>query len=246
MKIVKKLGIIPARFASTRFPGKPLVDIGGQTMIERVYGQAKKSNLDHVVVATDDDRIARAVSAFGGEAILTSVEAANGTDRCREALQKLAYQPDLVVNIQGDEPFIDPEQINKVLELLERDKVEIATLVSPAKTKQEIENPNRVKAVIAKNDRVLYFSRSALPYTRNESEFALENYRIHLGIYGFKGSILEQLAGLEQSALEKAESLEQLRWIENGFDIFALETNERADAVDTPEDLEALRQKFFL
>ncbi len=242
-------GIIPARFASTRFPGKPLIRIGGLSMIERVYRQAEKSVLDHIIVATDDERIEKEVRNFGGEVVMTSSELTSGTDRCREALASLHHKPDIVVNIQGDEPFIDPKQINQVLSLFENPEVDIATLISPALSADEVLNPNRVKAVVSAAGKALYFSRQAVPYINGiskENWHSNHTFYIHLGIYGYRTSVLHELGKLMQSGLEKAESLEQLRWLENGYNIFTAITHERSDAVDTPEDLRALEKKFFL
>lgn len=245
MEIVDKLGIIPARYASTRFPGKPLAIIGGVPMIERVYKQAVKSNLDKVLVATDDERIAECVKGFGGNVVMTNPDLPTGTDRCREALTLSKIKAKIVVNIQGDEPFIDPEQINAIIQLLHGHDVNIATIISPALTIEEIENPNRVKVVTEKNGKALYFSRSPIPFSKNLKD-QVSNYFIHLGIYGFKGATLQELGQLSTSSLELAESLEQLRWLENGYSIYTVKTDERADSVDTPEDLENLEKKFFL
>lgn len=247
MENIQKLGIIPARYGSTRFPGKPLAMIGGKTMIERVYMQAQKANLDKVVVATDDNRIAEAVSGFGGAYVMTDSDLPSGTDRCREAIHQLGVTPEIVVNIQGDEPFIDPEQINQIIALLEQPHVDIATLISPAESEDEVQNPNRVKAVVSKQGKALYFSRAPIPFLRDKKfEEGKNMHHIHLGIYGYKGKILNDLAALEQSALEACESLEQLRWLENDFNIYTDVTQSRADAVDTPEDLIFIEKKFFL
>lgn len=243
MEIVDKLGIIPARYASTRFPGKPLATIGGVPMIERVYKQAVKSNLDKVLVATDDERIADCVKGFGGNVVMTNPDLPTGTDRCREALALSKIKARIVVNIQGDEPFIDPEQINAIVQLLHGHDINIATMISPALTREEIENPNRVKVVTEKNGKALYFSRSPIPYSKNMEDH-ISNYAIHLGIYGFRGATLRELGQLNTSFLERSESLEQLRWLENGYSIYTVKTNERADSVDTPEDLENLEKKF--
>lgn len=246
---MKQLGIIPARFGSTRFPGKPLAIIGGKTMIERVYVQARKSLLDRVLVATDDERIAEVVRDFGGEAVMTDPNLPSGTDRCRAAMDALDSEPDCVVNIQGDEPFIDPGQINQVLELLKQSDVEIATLISPSTSAEEVQNPNRVKAVVDKRGKALYFSRQAIPFLKSahpEKWYLEHTYYIHLGIYGFKPKTLRSITELQQSSLEKAEALEQLRWLENGYQIYTASTAIRADAVDTPEDLKAIEKKFFL
>jgi len=247
--MVKSLGIIPARYGSTRFPGKPLVLIGGVTMIERVYRQAEKSQLDHIVVATDDKRIADTVSDFRGNVVMTDTNHATGTDRCREAFIKLNSKADVVVNIQGDEPFIDPNQINKVVKLLQNSAVQIATLISQAVSEEEISNVNRVKVVVSTKGKALYFSRQAIPYNAPASaNFWKEKYNhyIHLGLYGYRSVVLLELGHLTQSSLEIAESLEQLRWLENGYEIHTAITQERADAVDTPEDLRKIEKKYFL
>lgn len=245
MENVEKLGIIPARYASTRFPGKPLALIGGVPMIERVYRQAMKSDLDRVLVATDDERIATCVRDFGGEAVMTDPLLSSGTDRCREALNSSKINTNLVVNIQGDEPMIDPNQINLVLDLLMNPTVKIATLISQATSQEEVSNQNRVKVTIDKNGKALYFSRLPIPFAKN-GEQKLENYHVHLGIYGFQAATLQALCNLENSALELSESLEQLRWLENGYSIYTAKTIDRADSVDTPEDLEIIEKKFFL
>src|SRR5690554_180862 len=245
MEIVDKLGIIPARYASTRFPGKPLAKIGGVPMIERVYKQAVKSNLDKVLIATDDERIVECVKGFGGNVVMTNPDLPTGTDRCREALELSKIKAKWVVNIQGDEPFIDPEQINDILQLLHGHNVNIATMISPALSIEEIENINRVKVVTGKNGKALYFSRLPIPFSKTMKD-KVSNYFIHLGIYGFTGVVLHELGQLSTSALERSESLEQLRWLENGYSIYTVKTNERADSVDTPEDLEKLEKKYFL
>ena len=239
-----KIGIIPARYASSRFPGKPLADIGGKTMIQRVYEQAQKTHLDQVIVATDDDRIANEVKAFGGEYIMTSPELASGTDRCRAALMNLDMEADWVINIQGDEPFIDPEHINCLINLLERG-AEIATLITPSQDIEEIQNPNRVKVVRSINGKALYFSRSTVPFDRDQS-IKTQDYFIHLGIYGYQADVLMEIGQLEPSFLEKSESLEQLRWLENGYSIYTESVAGRPDSVDTPEDLLIIQKKYFL
>lgn len=244
MDRIQNLGIIPARFGSTRFPGKPLAKIGGIAMIERVYKQAKKSNLDKVLVATDDERILQCVEQFGGHAIMTDSHLPTGTARCIEALKMSGLHPENIVNIQGDEPFIDPVQINHVLKLLSQPEVDIATMVSPALTFDEVDNSNRVKVVLGKDGKALYFSRLPIPYAPDDRK-KLSDYFIHLGIYGFKKKVLLDLEKLSTSYLEKAESLEQLTWLENGYAIYTASTLERSDSVDTPEDLENLEKKFI-
>jgi 3-deoxy-manno-octulosonate cytidylyltransferase (CMP-KDO synthetase) len=241
---MKVLGIIPARYASSRFPGKPLVDIGGKSMIQRVYEQAKKcDHLTEVIVATDDARIYNHVIAFGGVAVMTGADHQSGTDRCAEvALAHPQYH--VVINIQGDEPYIDPEQIAKLATCFNTPDVQIATLIKKVKTEQELHNPNTPKVIVNKLSEAAYFSRSAIPHIRGEQpENWLEFYTYfkHIGIYGYRADVLQQITKLPISALEKAESLEQLRWVENGYRIKVAETELETYAVDTPEDLELLK-----
>ncbi|HEY9533397.1 MAG TPA: 3-deoxy-manno-octulosonate cytidylyltransferase [Mucilaginibacter sp.] len=242
---MKILGIIPARYASSRFPGKPLVDIGGKTMIRRVYEQAKKCNhLTEVIVATDDNRIYDHVIAFGGVAVITSSDHQSGTDRCAE-VAAAHPQYHVVINIQGDEPYIDPEQITKLATCFNFPEVQIATLVKRIKDEQELHSPNTPKVIVTKQSEAAYFSRSAIPHIRSEEpENWLEFYPYfkHIGIYGYRSDILQQITRLPISSLEKAEALEQLRWIENGYRIKVAETELETYAVDTPEDL--LNLKF--
>ena len=238
------LGLIPARYASTRFPGKPLVDIAGKSMIQRVFEQAKKCRqLDEVVVATDDERILNHVLEFGGNAIMTSTEHQSGTDRCAEV--SLQYPEfDVIINIQGDEPFIDPEQISKVISCFESPDTQLATLVKKIVSEQELFNPNSPKVIINKNSEAIYFSRLPLPYIRGqEQENWLNHFTFfkHIGIYGYRADILQQVTKLPVSSLEKAESLEQLRWIENGYKIKVAETDLETYAIDTPEDIVNLK-----
>jgi len=240
---MKILGIIPARYASTRFPGKPLVDIAGKSMIQRVYEQAKKCNqLTEVFVATDDTRIYDHVLGFGGAAVMTSADHQSGTDRCAEvAMQHPQYS--VIINIQGDEPFIDPEQISKLASCFNDADTQIATLVKKVLTQQELFNTNSPKVVINKLSEAVYFSRSPLPHIRGQETENWLNYFTyfkHIGIYGYRADILQQITKLPVSSLEKAESLEQLRWIENGYRIKVAETELETYAVDTPEDLERL------
>jgi 3-deoxy-manno-octulosonate cytidylyltransferase (CMP-KDO synthetase) len=234
------LGIIPARYASTRFPGKPLVDIAGKTMIQRVYEQAKKCiHLSEVIVATDDERIYNNVTTFGGKAVMTSSDHQSGTDRCAEVAQ-IHPTYDVIINIQGDEPYIDPEQISKLISCFNDGHTQIATLIKKVLTNQELENTNSPKVVINKNLEAIYFSRSSLPHIRGqEPQNWLQHftYYKHIGIYGYRADILQQITKLPTSSLEKAESLEQLRWIENGYRIKIAETELETFAIDTPEDL---------
>jgi 3-deoxy-manno-octulosonate cytidylyltransferase (CMP-KDO synthetase) len=234
------LGIIPARYASTRFPAKPLADLGGKTMIRRVYEQAKKSSLlTNVVVATDHEEIFNHVTGFGGEVCMTSVQHASGTDRCYEVLSKQITSFDYVINIQGDEPFIAPEQIDMLASLLDGE-TELATLIKKIDSVEQLFNPNLVKVVVNKNSEALYFSRSPIPYFRNleQAEWVTHHsYFKHIGMYGYRNSVLEKITRLSLSSLEKAESLEQLRWLENGFSIKVKETDLESIGIDTPEDL---------
>ena len=237
------LGIIPARYASTRFPGKPLVDIAGKSMIQRVYEQAKKCTLlSEVIVATDDDRIFDHVASFGGVAVMTSSDHQSGTDRCAEvALKHPEY--DVIINIQGDEPYVDPEQISKVISCFNDEGTQIATLIKKMQSVAELLNFNSPKVIINKRAEAIYFSRTALPHVRGQEPkewLSHFTYFKHIGIYGYRADILQQITKLPVSSLEKAESLEQLRWIENGYGIKVAETELETYAIDTPEDLERL------
>ncbi len=240
---MKILGIIPARYASSRFPGKPLVDIAGKSMIQRVYELAKKcSLLSDVIVATDDGRIFEHVIEFGGACAMTA-DHQSGTDRCAEVAGK-HREYDIIINIQGDEPYIDPEQITKLATCFTTPHVQIATLIKRIRTVVELHNPHSPKVVVNKLDEAVYFSRSALPHIRSEEpENWLEFYPYfkHIGIYGYRADILQQITKLPVSALEKAEGLEQLRWIENGYHIKVAETELETYAIDTPRDLELLK-----
>jgi 3-deoxy-manno-octulosonate cytidylyltransferase (CMP-KDO synthetase) len=234
------LGVIPARYASTRFPAKPLVDIAGKSMIQRVYEQVKKaSGISAVVVATDNTLIFDHVKSFGGDVCMTKESHVSGTDRCFEALsiQKDIY--DYVINIQGDEPFIQPSQIELLASRL-NGKTEIATLIKAIDNATQLFNPNLVKVVISKLNEALYFSRATIPHLRNipEAEWLTKHtFYKHIGMYAYRADILQQLTILPVSSLEKAESLEQLRWLENGFKIMVAETTEETVGIDTPEDL---------
>ncbi|MFN7313823.1 MAG: 3-deoxy-manno-octulosonate cytidylyltransferase [Bacteroidota bacterium] len=233
---MKIIGVIPARYASTRFPGKPLIDIGGKSMIQRVFEQCLKADvLADVIVATDDERILNHVIGFGGKAMLTAATHQSGTDRCAEVLSKLQESYDAVINIQGDEPFIDPQQIKLLASAFEHSLVEIASLKKAIKSEEEIRNPNVVKVVTNANGEAIYFSRSPIPYRRNPE--ANITYYKHVGIYGYKAQVLTKLTQLPMGVLEQAESLEQLRWLENGFKMMLKETDMETVAVDTPDDL---------
>lgn len=248
MSKLKILGVIPARHASTRFPAKPLVDILGKSMVQRVYERAKASkSLTKVIVATDHKEIFDHVKAFGGEVCITDQNHQSGTDRCYEALSLEKENFDYVVNIQGDEPFIAPEQIDLLTSCFS-DEVHIATLAKRVESYQALHNPNVVKVVFDKQGNALYFSRETLPHLRGVSRNEwLENgvFFKHIGIYGFETDTLKKLVNLPISSLEKAEALEQLRWLENGYRIKVRETNLESIGIDTPEDLEEAKAFFM-
>ncbi len=235
------LGIIPARYGSTRFPAKALVDIQGQSMIERVYRQAKKAKmLSEVVVATDHPKIYEHVKAFDGKVCMTGTHHQSGTDRCHEAVVSIGGNFDYIINIQGDEPFIAPEQIDLLASCLS-DTVEIATLVKTYKDIATWQNPNTVKVIRNLHGEAIYFSRSPLPFLRNKTPkewLQKEKCYKHIGIYAYRRDILEEITVLSPSTLELAESLEQLRWVENGYTIKTVETHRESIGIDTPEDLE--------
>ena len=237
---MKVVGIIPARYASTRFPGKPLAMIKGKPMIQRVYEQALKAKLDAVVVATDDVRIADAVMDFGGQYVMTDPNHRSGTDRCREALDLLETQFDAVINIQGDEPFIDPRQIEMMRELISRDDTMLASLAKRIEEEDELFSPNTVKVVMDYKGNALYFSRNPIPFMRNvdRNEWLEKGvFYKHIGIYAYKADTLRQVAAMQPSALEQAESLEQLRWLENGLQIRMDITKEENVSIDEPNDI---------
>lgn len=239
---MKFVAIIPARYASSRFPGKPLADMDGKPMIQRVYEQIKKS-IPEVYVATDDDRILKAVEGFGGKAIMTSVAHRSGTDRCNEAYSKIGKSFDVVLNIQGDEPFIKPQQIDILKGCFTDELVEIATLVKPFDENVELsklENPSTPKVVITENYEALYFSRSVIPFLRDVKKknwASKHTFYKHIGIYGYRADVLQKITQLPQSVLEQAESLEQLRWIENGYKIKVGITTYETIGIDTPNDM---------
>lgn len=252
MKIV---GIIPSRYASTRFPGKPLVDISGKTMIQRVYEQAKKAkSLSDVIVATDDKRIFNHVKSFGGKVAMTSSRHKSGTDRCAEVVKKFYKDFDVAINIQGDEPYIHPQQIDEVAKCFaspqpspqERELVQLATLVKKIENAEDIFNKNRIKVVVDKNGNALYFSRSPIPYSPTIQHTSVIGHQSsvifykHIGIYGYRISTLKEITKLKQSSLEIAESLEQLRWLENGYKIKTRITKYESVSIDSPEDLKKL------
>lgn len=240
---MKFIAIIPARYASTRFPGKPLADMGGKPMIQRVYEQVKRAIHD-VWVATDDSRIFETVKAFGGKAVMTSTDHRSGTDRIQEAYSKIGEDFDVVINVQGDEPFIQPEQIESLKECFDSKDVELATLVKPFKKEDGFDvlfNPNSPKVVINKENEAIYFSRSIVPYVRDAHHtewLDKHTFYKHIGMYAYRVDVLKEITQLPQSSLEKAESLEQLRWIENGYRIRVGYTDVETIGIDTPEDME--------
>lgn len=237
---MKVVGIIPARYASTRFPGKPLALIKGKPMIQRVYEQALKAKLDAVVVATDDVRIADAVMDFGGQYVMTDPNHRSGTDRCREALDLLETQFDAVINIQGDEPFIDPRQIEMIRDLISRDDTMLASLAKRIEDEDELFSPNTVKVVMDHRGNALYFSRNPIPFLRNvdRNEWLEKGvFYKHIGIYAYKADTLRQVAAMRPTTLEQAESLEQLRWLENGLQIRMGITKEEIVSIDEPNDI---------
>ncbi len=236
MKIV---GIIPSRYASTRLAGKPLKDICGKTMVQRVYEQSERaSNVDQVIVATDDQRIYDTVKSFGGDVVMTSKDHQTGTDRLAEAVKNI--DADIVVNIQGDEPLIDPQMIDQAVSPLIKDNsIRMSTLKKKINSQEEIASPHVVKVVTDKDNFALYFSRAAIPYPRNNTEI---DYYKHIGLYVYRKEFLLEYAKMDSTSLEEQESLEQLRVLENGYKIKVVETEYQAIGVDTPEDLEKVRR----
>lgn len=248
---MKFIGIIPARYGSSRFPGKPLADMAGKPMIQRVYEQVKQA-LDEVWVATDDERILQVVENFGGKAVLTSPEHKSGTDRCNEAFSKIGNEFDVIINIQGDEPFIQPQQIETLKTCFDSKDTELATLVKPFKKEDGFEvlfNPNSPKVILNKNSEAIYFSRSIIPYIRDVHHTEWLDKHIfykHIGMYAYRADILKKITLLPQSNLELAESLEQLRWIENGYKIKVGLTDIETIGIDTPEDMQKAIQLLNL
>lgn len=242
------LGIIPARYASTRFPGKPLADIAGMTMIERVYQQASGSrSLSKVVVATDDERIFSHVNNFGGEVVMTSAGHPSGTDRCFEALKKTPGVYQYVINIQGDEPFINPEQIDELASILKDHRTELATLMMPADSSEAIFSNTTAKIVVNAKMEALYFSRQAIPFFRDKKPEEWHKhftYYLHVGMYAYRTDVLEKITKLPPSLLENTEMLEQLRWLENGFTIRCRITLFKSHPIDRPEDIPRVLEKM--
>ena len=243
---MKFMAIIPARYASTRFPGKPLAILGGKTVIQRVYEQVS-SVLDEVYVATDDERIFQAVEGFGGRAVMTRADHKSGTDRIEEAAEKIGSAADVIINVQGDEPFIQPSQIETLMHLFDAPETQIGTLGKPFESLEAVDNPNSPKIVTDNRGFALYFSRSVIPFVRgvdHQDWFGRYPFLKHLGVYAYRREVLRQVTALPQSSLEQAESLEQLRWLQNGYRIRVGLTDVETVGIDTPEDLS--RAEAFL
>lgn len=244
---MKFIGIIPARYASTRFEGKPLADLGGKPVIRHVYERVSQV-LDSVVVATDDRRIYEAVVSFGGKAVMTATTHRSGTDRCLEAYDNIGSDADVVINIQGDEPFVAPDQIRQIMDCFSHPGTDIATLALPYPkdgTYEGLENPNKPKVVIDNGNYALMFSRSVIPFlrgVRREEWPSHADYLTHIGMYAFRIGALRAITQLHPSSLETAESLEQLRWLQNGYSIKVAITDRQTVGIDTPADLDAARQ----
>ena len=243
---MKFIGIIPARYASTRFPGKPLAMLGGKTVIQRVYEQVS-CVLDEAYVATDDERIREAVERFGGVAVMTSPNHKSGTDRIEEAATRLNTDADVIINVQGDEPFIQCSQLETVKQLFSDPRTQIATLGKPFESMEAVCNPNSPKIVCDVDGYALYFSRSVIPYVRGKEQAQwLQSFPFlkHIGLYAYRRDVLHAITQLPQSALELAESLEQLRWLQNGYRIRVGLTDVETVGIDTPDDLQ--RAEEFL
>jgi 3-deoxy-manno-octulosonate cytidylyltransferase (CMP-KDO synthetase) len=237
---MKVLGIIPARYASSRFPGKPLIDLKGKSMIQRVYEGAKKSTrITEVIVATDDQRIFDEVQRFGGKVMMTKESHPSGTDRCAEVASHFPDM-DVVINIQGDEPLVDYRQLEQLIDAFNDPKTDIATLGNLSLTQEDIDNPNRIKVVVNVKNSAVYFSRSPIPNAYHSKGNPLEKYPYmrHIGLYAYRSSVLQELTKLEPTALEKIESLEQLRWLYHGYSIQLVETTIETPNIDVPEDVE--------
>ena len=238
------MAIIPARYASTRFPGKPLAVLGGKTVIQRVYEQVS-SVLSEVYVATDDERIYQCVESFGGRAVMTHTDHKSGTDRIQEAVEKIGTDADVIINVQGDEPFIQPSQVETLMHLFDASETQIGTLGKPFESLEAVENPNSPKIVTDVRGFALYFSRSVIPFIRGVERadwFGQYPFLKHLGIYAYRRNVLAEVTQLPQSSLEKAESLEQLRWLQNGYRIRVGLTDVETIGIDTPEDLQRAEQ----
>lgn len=243
---MKILGVIPARYNSSRFPGKPLIDLKGKSMIQRVYEGAEKSNLiDFLIVATDDSRIIQEVKRFGGNVEMTSEKHNSGTDRCAEIAKKYP-EFDLIINIQGDEPLVDFRQLDLLIEVFDNSSIQIATLATKQISKEDLENTNRIKVVVDQNKNALYFSRSAVPNYANFKGDAFASYPFlrHIGLYAYRNETLINLSNLALAPLEIIESLEQLRWLYNGFKIQVVETDIETPNIDSIEDVEIVLKRI--
>ena len=243
---MKFIGIIPARYASTRFPGKPLALLGGKPVIQHVYEKVA-AVLEAAYVATDDERIYDVVKAFGGQVVMTRTDHKSGTDRIEEAIEKIGGEWDVVVNVQGDEPFVAKSQLDTICHCFDDPTTQIATLGKPFESMEAVQNPNSPKIVVDNMGFAMYFSRSVIPYVRGKEKSSwLTHYPFlkHLGIYAYRKNVLRQITQLPQSSLEIAESLEQLRWLQNGFKIKVGTTDVETVGIDTPQDLE--RAEEFL
>ncbi len=244
---MRVLGIIPARYGSTRFPGKPLIDLKGKTMIQRVVEGVEQSVLlTDVIVATDDERIENHLKNIGKNVVMTGSEHPSGTDRCAEVVRKASEQYDVVINIQGDEPLVDARQLDQLLNAFKDPSVQIATIASRNISLEDLQNPNRIKVVVDKNGKALYFSRSAIPNTVNAKQNPLEEYPYyrHIGLYAYRSDVLLEIAQLEPTQLEKIESLEQLRWLYHGYSIHVVETDIETPNIDVPEDVEKVLERI--
>lgn len=248
--MTKVVGIIPARYQSSRFPGKPLAMILGKTMIQRVFEQASRAEcLTRLVVATDDERIFQHVLSFGGNVVMTSSDHSTGTERCAEAITLLPEKYDVVVNIQGDEPFIHPSQIDAVADICLKPEAKIGTLIKTVDNTETLLNSNVVKVVVDSDNKALYFSRQAIPFIRGveiNNWLAHHTFYAHIGIYAYKSHVLPEIVKLPVSLLEKSESLEQLRWLENKYSIYTALTQAETWAVDTPDDIKRIEKQFAL
>ncbi|MCR5269471.1 MAG: 3-deoxy-manno-octulosonate cytidylyltransferase [Prevotella sp.] len=241
---MKFIGIIPARYASTRFPGKPLAMLGGKTVIQRVYEQVVNV-LGEAYVATDDERIFKTVEQFAGRAVMTRTDHKSGTDRIEEAAQKIKTDADVIINVQGDEPFIQKSQLETVKHLFDDPQTQIATLGKPFESMEAVENPNSPKIICDVNGYAMYFSRSVIPYVRGkEQKEWIKHFPFikHIGLYAYRREVLSEITKLPQSPLELAESLEQLRWLQNGYRIKVGLTDVETVGIDTPEDLQRAEQ----
>lgn len=244
---MRVLGIIPARYGSTRFPGKPLIDLKGKTMIQRVVeGVEKSAFMTDLIVATDDERIYTHLHAIGKPVVMTDSNHPSGTDRCAEVVSRSDEKYDVIINIQGDEPLVDARQLDQLLSAFEDPAVQIATIASKNITTEDLGNPNRIKVVVAKNGDALYFSRSEIPNGVNAKQDKLTEYPFmrHIGLYAYRSDVLLELANLEPTELEKIESLEQLRWLYHGYSIRVVETDIETPNIDVPEDVEKVLDKL--